>query len=149
MLNPLFLLFYPLLLHLLLLLLLPLSCLLLLLLRLLFILLLILLLPFLPPTATISLKVCDNMQRLYLLHYSWGELKLTFSIMALLKRLISTVSMLQKALIRLTPMLFSIFLQKSQSLALLIFDFFFLQFGFAMRRLGEKTVGLGRLTERL
>ena len=83
------------------------------------------------------------------LYGSWGELKLTFSIMALLKRLISTVSMLQKALIRLTPMLFSIFLQKSQSLALLIFDFFFLQFGFAMRRLGEKTVGLGRLTERL
>ena len=82
-------------------------------------------------------------------YYSWGELKLTFSIMALLKRLISTVSMLQKALIRLTPMLFSIFLQKSQSFTLLIFDFFFLQFGFAMRRLGEKTVGLGRLTERL
>ena len=58
--------------------------------------------------------------------------------MALLKRLISTVSMLQKALIRLTPMLFSIFLQKSQSFTLLIFDFFFFAIWFCNEKSGRK-----------
>ena len=68
------------------------------------------------------------------MYTSWGALKLTFSIMALLKRLISTISMLRKALIWWTSMLFSIFLQKSQNI-----PFWFLIFFFAIWYCNEKT----------